>query len=163
MMAVPVGFALPTAGGTAPPGMDAWAVLSSKKVEESGLADLVTVGLARDPSMKRVDRDRLREAAKELAFGTMLGAEGSGQRRALGHILKADALVVLGDEPVDGRSLVRLVVSDTRCGARLRTDYLLAEPGQTQALTRTIVARIAETRQRFSGGCWQVAACTGLS
>jgi hypothetical protein len=156
MMAVPVGFALPTAGGTAPPGMDTWAVLSSKKVEESGLADLVTVGLARDPSMKLVDRDRLREAAKELAFGTMLGAEGSGQRQALGRILKADALVVLGDETVDGQSLVRLVISDTRCGARLRTDYLLAEPGQTEALARTIVGRIAETRQRFSGGIRQV-------
>jgi hypothetical protein len=156
MMAVPVGFALPMAGGTAPPGMDTWAVLSSKKVEESGLADLVTVGLARDPSMKLVDRDRLREAAKELAFGTMLGAEGSGQRQALGRVLKADALVVLGDETVDGQSLVRLVISDTRCGARLRTDYLLAEPGQTEALARTIVARIAETRQRFSGGIRQV-------
>jgi len=148
--------AAPPARPGEPSALTTWAVLASKKVEQSGLADLVAAALSRDASLRLVDRDRLREAARELAFDRLAASEGSGDRRTLGRTLQADALLMLGDETADGKDILRLIVSDTRCGARLRTDYLPLEPAKAEALAATVAARVLETRERFSGGIRQV-------
>jgi hypothetical protein len=132
--------------------LDTWAVLSSTKAETSNLADLVTVALSQDTTLRLVERRRILEVAKELALSTLLGSEGAGERNRLGRLLKADALVILGEETLDGKECVRLVIADTQCGARLRTDYFLPEAGAGPALADAIRGRVQETRARFADG-----------
>lgn len=132
--------------------MKTWAVISSAKIQKAGLTDLLTAALSREKGIKLVERDRLRLVAKELALSKMLGSSGVAQRAGAGRILKADALILLTDETKDGKNFVRLVISDCRCGARLRVDYLPFVPEKIKPLTGKLLGLINETRSRFPSG-----------
>ncbi len=133
-------------------GLKTWAVISSAKIQKAGLADLLTAALAREKGIKLVERDRLRLVAKELTLSKMLGSSGLARRAGAGRILKADALILLTDETKDGKNFVRLVISDCRCGARLRVDYLPFVPEKIEPLAGKLLGLINETRSRFPSG-----------
>ena len=56
------------AGTSAPAALDTWAVVSSKKAETGNLAELVTVALSQDTTLRLVERQRILDVAKELAI-----------------------------------------------------------------------------------------------
>lgn len=133
-------------------GLKTWAVISSARVQKAGLADLLTAALSREKGIKLVERDRLQLVAKELALSKMLGPSDIGRRAGAGRILKADALILLIDEIKDGKSFVKLVISDCRWGARLRVDYLPFVPEKIEPLAGKLLGLINETRNRFPEG-----------
>lgn len=133
-------------------GLKTWAVISSAKIQKAGLTELLTAALSREKGIRLVERDRLRLVAKELTLSKMLGSSGVARRAGAGGILKADALILLTDETKDGKNFVRLVISDCRCGARLRVDYLPFAPEKIEPLAGKLLGLINETRSRFPGG-----------
>ncbi len=116
------------------PALNRWAILATPQVQESGLADLLTAELGKEPGLTLVERDQIAAALKELTLDQALGAEATGQRLKLGKLLKADALLFLAEEQHEKDEFIRGVVSDSALGARLSTDFLpLATGGGGEA------------------------------
>ena len=97
-----------------------WAILCTKPLQTSGLEDLLTISLARDKTMRLVDRKHLDLVAREIALGSMFAGAAVGRRRKLGRILKADAMLLLSLKAGAGQNTLRLVICHSRSGARLR-------------------------------------------
>lgn len=57
-----------------------WAIIASRDVQKSGLADLLTVELSKVDGVELVERERLDAAMKELELAAMFGAKGAGKR-----------------------------------------------------------------------------------
>ena len=129
-----------------------WAVLSSPDLRSSGLEDQVIAGLSRDQATMLVDREHLDLVAKELSLGGMLKSSGTGLRQQAGKIVKADALVLLSRETAAGKDVVRLVICECHCGARLRVDYIPLDSGKAESAAAQIHAAIQETRRHFPQG-----------
>ena len=134
------------------------AVISGPAARTSGLADLLTAELSRADGVELVERDAIRAVADELVLAKALGAAAVADRRTLGTALKADTLVCLGDAPDDNS--IRVVVCDTRTGARLGAVVVPAAGNAKSALAPAVVAFVNEVRGRFPGG---VTAVVGLS
>ncbi len=137
-----------------------WAVLASPKLQEIGLVDLVTAELSRVKDIDLVEREQLIAVAKELAVTQALGAQDVGVRLKLGSLLKADALVILSDVRVGEKDFVKLVISDTRCGARLRVVVLSIGEDARSTLPLEISKVITETRGRYPNGVQRVVGVT---
>ena len=142
--------------GAASAAFRTWAVLSSPDLHSSGLEDQVIAGLSPDQAIMLVDRAHLDLVAKELSLSGMSNSSGTGLRQKAGRIVKADALVLLSRETAAGKDLVRLIICECRCGARLRVDYMPLENGKVEAAARQILAAIQETRRHFPQGLRQV-------
>jgi len=133
-----------------------WAVLASEELRKSGLEDQVLVGLGADSTITLVDRQQIKAVFQERALAAMFTAEATGRRRDIGRILKADALLLLSDETVDGLRLIRVVVCDTQAGARLLTDGLAWSPDRIGAAAEDVAARVRQVRKHFAHGVERV-------
>ena len=133
-----------------------WAVLASDKLVQSGLADQVTVSLSRMNGVVLVDREQIKAVFQERALAELFAAEAASRRRDIGRVLKADALLLLSEETVEGHEFVRLVICDTRAGARLRTDALPWSPGKVGAVADKVAARVRQVREHFAHGVERV-------
>ncbi|MBI2480598.1 MAG: hypothetical protein HYV60_18825, partial [Planctomycetia bacterium] len=99
LLSLLIGLLLPAVAAVgAEPTLHRWAVIASNSVLESGLPDLLTVELSQDDSIQLVERERLRDATRELELATLMKAESIDQRLRLGKTLGADALMVLSYE-----------------------------------------------------------------
>jgi hypothetical protein len=133
-----------------------WAVLASEELRKSGLEDQVLVGLGADSTITLVDREHLDLIARELALGSLLDSSGAGSRRKAGAAVKADALVILNHESIEGKQYVRLVVCETRGGARLRVELIPLEDGKFDEAGKAIVSAIQDVRKHFAQGIKRV-------
>ncbi|MHC4716360.1 MAG: hypothetical protein ACYS5V_05270, partial [Planctomycetota bacterium] len=131
-----------------------WAVITTPAIRRSGLADLVNAELGRQRRITLVQRDRLDAVLKEVALAQMLGSADTARRAAAGRVLRADALVLLA-QAADGRQ-IRMVISDTRCGARLRVEHVPCDPKDVKPTADRLIAAIRATRKRFAGGIRRV-------
>jgi hypothetical protein len=133
-----------------------WAVIATNPVLESGLSDLLTVKLSQDNSIQLVERERLRDATRELQLDSLMKAENVHQRLQLGKTLGAESLLVLSTEQQDGQQLLRVVVSDSTLGVRLWDGRFLNDDSDIEGLADQCVAVVAEVRQRFAGGIQRI-------
>jgi hypothetical protein len=101
LLLTPVGClaAAPPVLGATPerPAYHRWATLASRDLDEAGLTDLLAVELAKRADLETVERQQVGEVLKELKLATLFGADAAA-RLNLGHVLKADALVLLSLE-----------------------------------------------------------------
>ena len=165
-----------------------WGVICSKDAQDAGLGDLVTVELSKEKGLELVDRADLDAVTKELQLAAVFEAGAAAERLKMGQLLKADALLLLsiGNAP-KGRAL-KIVVSECRCGARLRIEYLPYEQrmprrscaalrrddrrgppavrrrnppdGRRVAVLSKTSCTITTTCRRFTRGCWKSASCS---
>lgn len=133
-----------------------WAILCTKPLQTSGLEDLLTISLARDKTMRLVDRKHLDLVAREIALGRMFGGAAVGRRRKLGRILKADAMLLLSLEAGAGQDTLRLVICHSRSGARLRVACFPYDKDKVKDVSAAVLDVIRKTRKQFSGGLRQV-------
>jgi hypothetical protein len=133
------------------------AVLTTTGLPLANLGDLVTAALGAEPGVELVERDQIEAVLRELELATVLGADAPGERLKLGALLHADLLVLLGPESDAGTRYVRLVICDTRVGARLTQDRLTPDDGP-EALTAAICERVRATRARLAAGVERVVA-----
>jgi hypothetical protein len=132
-----------------------WAILAAPELEKEGLADALTAVLSGSSALQLVERGEIQKVEKELTLSTLLGGSGAQERLKLGRLLKADALVLLAEdkgEQKEPQHLVRMVIAETRFGARLRLDSLARPAQKPEELPQTIAASIVETCQRYPQG-----------
>ncbi|MBW3596265.1 MAG: hypothetical protein KY475_03205 [Planctomycetes bacterium] len=129
-----------------------WAIVADEPLQASGFADLLTTKLTTQQEIQLVERDLLAEVIQEQELSAFLGSEQVGRRLKLGSVLQADALVFLTMIQREESRFVRLVISDTSYGARLRTEIFAYEREKLEALADRCVEAARETRSRFAGG-----------
>ena len=133
-----------------------WAVLASDELRKSGLEDQILAGLGTDRTITLVDREHLALVAKELALSGLLEAHDAGSRRKAGAAIRADALAILHLESAGGESFVRLVICETRAGARLAVECFPYKADHADEAGKATVAAIEQTRRRFRNGVQRV-------
>ena len=122
------------------------AILSSEKVQDLGLADLLTVQMQNLTGVELVERDLLQKALHEIALSLMLGADEAENRRKAGAILKADMLVLLSfEDAAGGKPTVKLVISDCSHGARLRIAWIPLPSGSLENACRDLAEIVRGT------------------
>lgn len=72
-----------------------WAILSSQPIQDTGIADLLTVELAQTTGFELVERDQIRTALAEIDLASLGGAKTSAERITLGGKVAADVLLLL--------------------------------------------------------------------
>lgn len=136
-----------------------WAILSSKTIEDLGIPDLVQVQLSKRDDLSLVERQDIAKLTQELVLDAALGGKESGKRLELGKMLKADVLVFLTEAPpapkVTERSL-RLVVAETKWGARLRLEHFPLKGAKHDELIRSIAEALADVRKQYDKGLQRV-------
>jgi hypothetical protein len=140
-----------TVGADEPP-FRRWAVIATPAVDKSGASDLLTVELSQDESVELVERERLREATRELQLAALITAGNVEQRLQLGKTLGADALMVLSIEQQQGKRWLRVVVCGAYLGVRLWDGSFAFEDAKLDDLVKHCASTVTEVRQRFAGG-----------
>lgn len=140
------------------------AVLACERMQELGYGDLLTARLSAMPlgRLELVERELLDTIGGEFQLASLLGAENAvPQRMALGKLLRADTLLLLSfvdndtaDDQTAARS-IRLVMVDTRTGARLTRDGL-SDSADMDKATDEVVRRVGETLRRYPNGAKQI-------
>jgi hypothetical protein len=133
-----------------------WAVICSGDAEQAGLGDLVTTGLSKAKDMELVDREQLQAVLKELQLASVMESQAAASRLKMGQLLKADALLLLSLETRDKARVLKVVVSECLCGARLRTVYEPYDPAAGADVAQQCAEVIAEVREHFAGGIRQI-------
>jgi len=133
-----------------------WAVLASDELRKSGLEDQILAGLGTDRTITLVDRQHMALVAREMALSSLLETSGAGSRRKAGAAIRADALAILHLESAGGESFVRLVICETRAGARLAVECFPYKADHADEAGKAIVAAIERTRRRFRNGVQRV-------
>ena len=133
-----------------------WAVLASDELRKSGLDDQIMAGLATDRTITLVDRQHLDLVAGEMALSGLLAAHDAGSRRKAGIAVRADALAILNPESANGDRFVRVVICETRAGARLLVECIAYKADKPDQAAKAILAAIRRTRRRFRRGVRRV-------
>ncbi|MBL7037536.1 MAG: hypothetical protein ISR77_02850 [Pirellulaceae bacterium] len=127
--------------------------MATDRVAETGLLDLLTVELSQNDSLQLVERERLREAMRELQLMALVTADQVEQRLRLGKTLRADALMVLSFERQEEQRMLRVVVCDSKLGVRLwRGSFACSDESDVTQLVQYCATTVGEVRQRFAGG-----------
>ncbi|NQT88204.1 hypothetical protein HQ560_15660, partial [bacterium] len=129
-----------------------WAVVPCGKAAAPGLADLVSVELQRIGGVELVEREQLKLVADELSLQAMLGAKDAASRARACKLLEADALVLLQEGGSGDRKHVKLLISESKYGARLRVSHIPYAVGTLDALVALIVSEVRDVLAKFPKG-----------
>lgn len=145
------------------------AIVASAAVQETGVNDLLTELLSDQQGIDLVERDLLEVVTAELELSAILGAKDAGARLRLGESLKADLLVLLAyeeptseDKNAKPTRELRLVIAETRYGARLGTTLFDYNDDKIEDLTKKIASRVKQVRRRYSGKIERIYAVSAL-
>jgi hypothetical protein len=132
------------------------AILSSARVSEMGIEDLLLATLSEEPDLLLVERGLLTAVTNEQAMENLYSTRSN--RNDLGRVVAADFLVMLqaSDESL------RLTITDTKLGATLTNETLPAGGHSTQQLIRLLAQEVRSTIGRFKGGIKAIAAVPDL-
>lgn len=139
-------------GWTADHPLKRWAIIADEGVQESGVADLLTLKLSKVDGVELLEREQLVLATKELELSAVIESNGVAKRLQLGKLVGADALVLLMLEERDKHKLVRLVIADCSYGARLHFEYLPYDASELDRVAERCTTVVRTTRKRFVGG-----------
>jgi hypothetical protein len=142
------------------------AILTAKPLRDRGYSDLLTArfSAAATDGLELVERDQLDAIFREFELSALLGGEAAAsQRLKLGRLLGADTLLLLspiendaaaaGEAPVQNG--IRLVLADTRTGARLTSDGF-PDSGDPDANVDRIVGVVGQALGRYPNGVEQI-------
>ena len=90
--------AAPTHADDAKTAYRRFAVIGSQAVQKSALSDLITVEL-QQAGIELVEREQLNAVVTEQALASALGDDAPAARIRLGILTKADALVLVNEQP----------------------------------------------------------------
>jgi hypothetical protein len=147
---------------SAKPSFRRWAIISSGEARQDGLGDLVTAELSKSKDLELVERDRLEMVTKELRLAAAMESQAAATRLKMGQLLKADALLFLSIEGDEKARALKLVVSDSLFGARLRIEYLPCGRSPPADLARHCADIVADVRMHFAGGIRQIVGVSPL-
>ena len=99
-------------------------MICSDEARQAGLGDLVTAELSKAGNLQLVERDELEAATRELQLAAAMESQAAATRLKMGQLLKADGLLFLSVEGSKELRTLKVVVSESLCGARLRIEYL---------------------------------------
>ncbi len=133
-----------------------WAIIASPDLQQTGLVDQVTVELAKMPGIEVVERGRLDVVAQELLLPRLLQAGGVKERVEVGHLLGADALLILDSRQIEGKRFVHMVVSDCHTGARLHMAIQDVGTGLRELAVRSICDVVSQICIRHSQGVQRI-------
>lgn len=145
-----------------------WAIVADRATEQAGMVELLTAAITRLEGVTLVERQQIAALLGEWERTAGWAAEAREKRLKLGRVLKADAILTLSmidgedasrapdREPAQRR--VRVVVSESRYGARLRLEYLAYDPQQREAIAADLCRMVSELREQFPQGVAQVVA-----
>ena len=133
-------------------GLNRWAIVATEEIRASGLADLVLIEAGKLSRMELVERDELERVANEFELDSLAGAAGVSQRLKAGRLLRADALVVLKSVAASESNRLRVVMIDSRRGARLATfETAIAKPS-LERTAQSVAAEMERVRSHFADG-----------
>lgn len=135
-----------------------WAIIATPEVTETALPDLLTAQLSQDESVELVERERLREATRELQLAALIKAGNVEQRLQLGKTLGSDALMVVSIEERQGKRRLRVVVCGAKLGVRLWDGSFAFDGAELNDLVKQCATTVAEVRQRFANGIQHIVA-----
>ncbi|NLX24270.1 MAG: hypothetical protein GXY55_21690 [Phycisphaerae bacterium] len=147
---------------SAPSALCRWAIVATTDVEQSGLADVLATELSQRPGVQLLERAEVEAATRELALSQVAGSGFPNVRLQLGRLLKADALILLAVETVgedaDQRESLRIVISETTCGARLHLDSLEHPIADPQVFTQHVAGMVDRVINQYASGLLRVVA-----
>lgn len=129
-----------------------WAIISDSEIRETGLGDLLFVELSSAPDLQLVERELVDKAIGELELSALTGPGETQARLQLGATLKADILLVLSSERGAKNQHVKLVICETRYGARLHMALLPNANGQLAELSVQAAKHALTTRIKYAQG-----------
>lgn len=133
-------------------GLSRWAIVASPEVQKSGLADVVWAEASTLDRLEFVERSELDRVAKELELESLAGADGVAQRINAGRVLQADVLVLLKTVSKSESNPLRVVICDTRQGARLASFETVLNKATFDQTAKSVVAEMARVRSHFAEG-----------
>ena len=137
-----------------------WAIISSKDNESQKLADLLFAELVNDTGMELVERDKLAEISTEQELGNLSNAVNSNQRLKLLNLIKADRLSILSVDSLKKTPVVRMVISESGQGARLK---VLRFPFNDESeAVKMLVSEIRKCRKKYADGIKKIVAVAPL-
>lgn len=132
-----------------------WAIVGTPEVEKTGIVDLLTTALWKEPGIKLVEREQIAAVTRELAIVESMGSKAATGRLRLGQLLKADALILLAIEPGDTKEkpeTLRVVLSETTYGARLQLDSRPHPRKGPEQVCADIANLVRSTRTKYPSG-----------
>lgn len=132
------------------------AILSSKEIQESGLADLLTVKVQKIKDVELVERELLEKVLDEMTVSMMLGAKNLENRITAGGLLKANMLVLLSLENMEDKNSVKIVISSCSNGARLYVGWVSFDQSNLETTSNNLAKIVEETLERFESGVKQI-------
>ena len=129
-----------------------WAILADPQVSDSGMTDLLTVGLAALPGLELVDRADIARVLREQELSPLASAEGAPLRLQVGKILRADAMVLLATDPSGQTPRLSAVIVDCHSGTRLWMGPVTHPAGDLKASVGEVIVAVEHVRQRFVDG-----------
>ena len=147
---------------SAKPSFRRWAVICSEEARQAGLGDLMTAELSKINDLELVERDQLEAVTRELQLAAAMESQAAATRLKMGQLLKADALLFLSIAGNEKLRALKVVVSESLCGARLRIEYLPYGRSAPADLPRHCTDIVADVREHFAGGIRQIVGVSPL-
>jgi len=129
-----------------------WAIVASKELRDVGLSDLLAAQLSDVSGIELVEREQIDLVTRELELAALARPDSSTKRLVLGRFFSADAIALIDVERFGDRQFLKVIVSDTRNGARLWIDYLDYSTDDLVACADKCHSAVIEIRRRFPRG-----------
>lgn len=142
----------------AEPKLKRWAIIASKELRDVGLSDLVAAQLSDVSGIELVEREQIDLVTKELELAALAHPDNAAKRLVLGRFLSADAIILIDVERFNDRPFLRVIISETRNGARLWIDYLDYSTDDLVDSADNCHRAVIEVGQRFPCGVQHVVA-----
>jgi len=132
------------------------AVIADASLRDSPLVDLLAVELSKRRELELLDREELARIGRELKLSELVSTSAAGQRLKLGERLGADAMIFLSPATGQQHQFVKVCISESRHGARLRVEHLPYGKDDAETTARQIAQTLDATLKEFQGGIRQV-------
>jgi len=129
-----------------------WALIPGRAVQQSGLADLLTVELQSLDNIQVLERADLGKVISELELSTLSKREGVSERLQLGKLIAADRIIVLTEWVKDRKKHVELTICETRQGARLSHQFVPVNGRDIEDTLTECMREIRSVHYRFRHG-----------
>ena len=137
-----------------------WAIIAGPSVKKTGLDDLVLISIQKIKGIELVERKHINQLLKEQALSVKQNSSSVSERVKLGSLLGADAFIQLSIKRNKGQSLLNVILSDCKLGARFWNETLPFDNKTKEKLAEEIAKLVLNVRYRFRSG---ISVVVGLS
>ncbi len=119
-------------------------------IGDAKIADLVTVKLSQS-KLELLERGQIEKIMKEKEFINLCDAGGIADRLEIGRMLDADALIILSQDAIGAKPVVKLVICECRQGARLAVHLIPNENSDLEKVAGLISEKVEQAVSKYSG------------